>query len=111
MLITYCQESYEFLFSYSLCVNPHQVAAYDALMKYESEVKGRARYGVRAFADAILVIPKTLGKLIHLNLYLFIYLFYFILFYFILFYFILFIYLFFLLLLLFFLFFPLLHLV
>lgn len=31
-------------------------------MKYESEVKGRARYGVRAFADALLVIPKTLGK-------------------------------------------------
>lgn len=39
------------------------MAAYDALMKYESEVKGRARYGVRAFADALLVIPKTLGKL------------------------------------------------
>lgn len=39
-----------------------QIAAYDALMKYESEVKGRARYGVRAFADALLVIPKTLGK-------------------------------------------------
>lgn len=36
-------------------------------MKYESEVKGRARYGVRAFADALLVIPKTLGKLKHLN--------------------------------------------
>lgn len=44
-----------------------QVAAYDALMKYESEVKGRARYGVRAFADALLVIPKTLGKCILLN--------------------------------------------
>ena len=52
--------SYHFLF-------PLQVAAYDALMKYESEVKGRARYGVRAFADALLVIPKTLGKLIDLG--------------------------------------------
>lgn len=39
------------------------MAAYDALMKYETEVKGRARYGVRAFADALLIIPKTLGKL------------------------------------------------
>lgn len=39
-----------------------EVAAYDALMKYESEVKGRARYGVRAFADALLVIPKTLAS-------------------------------------------------
>lgn len=42
---------------------PFQIAAYDQLMKYECEVKGRARYGVRAFADALLVIPKTLGKL------------------------------------------------
>ncbi|XP_066982888.1 T-complex protein 1 subunit zeta [Macrobrachium rosenbergii] len=39
-----------------------EVAAYDALIKYESEVKGRARYGVRAFADALLVIPKTLAS-------------------------------------------------
>lgn len=39
-----------------------EIAAYDALMKYESDVKGRARYGVRAFADALLVIPKTLAS-------------------------------------------------
>merc|ERR1711915_636538 len=39
-----------------------EVAAYDALIKYESEVKGRARYGVRAFADALMVIPKTLAS-------------------------------------------------
>ncbi|KAG7155022.1 T-complex protein 1 subunit zeta-like [Homarus americanus] len=38
------------------------IAAYAALMKYENEVKGRARYGVRAFADALLVIPKTLAS-------------------------------------------------
>jgi len=38
-----------------------EIAAYDALMKYEGDVKGRARYGVRAFADALLVVPKTLA--------------------------------------------------
>jgi T-complex protein 1 subunit zeta len=26
------------------------------------EVKGRAKYGVQAFADALLVIPKTLAS-------------------------------------------------
>jgi chaperonin GroEL (HSP60 family) len=30
------------------------------LQKYMREVKGRARFGVQAFADALLVIPKTL---------------------------------------------------
>ncbi|XP_076063730.1 chaperonin containing TCP1 subunit 6 [Oratosquilla oratoria] len=40
----------------------YEVSAYDVLMKYENEVKGRSRYGVRAFADALLVIPKTLAQ-------------------------------------------------
>merc|ERR1711970_130481 len=38
-----------------------EVAAYNELMKYESDVKGRARYGVMAFANALLTIPKNLA--------------------------------------------------
>jgi len=48
------------------CVVPgaggFQVAAYDALMKFKSSVKGRAQLGVQAFADALMVIPKTLAQ-------------------------------------------------
>lgn len=29
--------------------------------KFRKEVKGKAKYGVTAFADALLVIPKTLA--------------------------------------------------
>jgi len=39
-----------------------QIAAHDALMKFKSSVKGRAQLGVQAFADALLIIPKTLAK-------------------------------------------------
>ncbi|XP_054723849.1 T-complex protein 1 subunit zeta-like, partial [Uloborus diversus] len=38
-----------------------EVAAHCELMKYKSEVKGRLQLGVQAFADALLVIPKTLA--------------------------------------------------
>jgi len=38
-----------------------EVACYTELMKYESEVKGRARYGVIAFANSLLTIPKNLA--------------------------------------------------
>jgi len=39
-----------------------EVAAYLDLVKYkENEVKGRTQYGVQAFANALLVIPKTLA--------------------------------------------------
>jgi len=39
-----------------------EVAAYMDLLKFkESEVKGRAQYGVQAYANALLVIPKTLA--------------------------------------------------
>lgn len=38
-----------------------EVVAHRALKKYEETVKGRARLGVRAFADALLVIPKVLA--------------------------------------------------
>ena len=38
-----------------------EVAVYQELLKFEQTVKGKARLGVRAFADAILIIPKTLA--------------------------------------------------
>lgn len=47
------------------CVVPgagsFEVAAYCELLKVRDSVKGRARLGVQAFADALLVIPKTLA--------------------------------------------------
>jgi len=39
-----------------------EVAAYLDLKKYMQEIKGRAKFGVQAFADALLVIPKTLAS-------------------------------------------------
>ncbi|XP_053375659.1 T-complex protein 1 subunit zeta-like [Mercenaria mercenaria] len=48
------------------CVLPgagaFEIAAYQELMKYKNEVKGRARLGVQAFADALLVIIKVLAQ-------------------------------------------------
>lgn len=38
-----------------------EIAAHCELLKYKSEVKGRIQLGVQAFADALLVIPKTLA--------------------------------------------------
>lgn len=39
-----------------------EVAAHCELLKYKSEVKGRTQLGIHAFADALLVIPKTLAS-------------------------------------------------
>jgi len=39
-----------------------EIAAYCELLKVRDSVKGRARLGVQAFADAILVVPKTLAQ-------------------------------------------------
>uniref|UniRef100_A0A6A7FN81 T-complex protein 1 subunit zeta-like n=2 Tax=Hirondellea gigas TaxID=1518452 RepID=A0A6A7FN81_9CRUS len=39
-----------------------ELAVYDVLVEEESKVPGRARYGVKAFADAMLIIPKTLAQ-------------------------------------------------
>ena len=39
-----------------------EVAAHKALIAYKEEVKGRARLGVQAFADAMLIIPKVLAQ-------------------------------------------------
>lgn len=38
-----------------------EIAAHRALIKFKSTVKGRARLGVQAFADALLIIPKVLA--------------------------------------------------
>jgi len=47
------------------CVVPgaaaYEVAAHIALKKYLETVKGRARLGIQAYADGLLVIPKTLA--------------------------------------------------
>lgn len=38
-----------------------QVALHRHLMKFKETVKGKAKFGVQVFADALLVIPKTLA--------------------------------------------------
>lgn len=38
------------------------MAAHKALVAYKETVKGRARLGVQAYADALLVIPKVLAQ-------------------------------------------------
>jgi len=38
-----------------------EIALHSALIKYKSQVSGKAQLGVQAFADAVLVIPKTLA--------------------------------------------------
>lgn len=48
------------------CVVPgagaYEVAAHAALKKYAETVKGRARLGIQAYADGLLVIPKVLAQ-------------------------------------------------
>jgi len=39
-----------------------EIAAYHHLMKFKQTVKGRTKLGVQAFADALLIIPKTLAN-------------------------------------------------
>lgn len=57
--------SIEDFFVFIGCVVPgagaFEIVAHRALKKYEETVKGRARLGVRAFADALLIIPKVLA--------------------------------------------------
>ncbi|XP_034235831.1 T-complex protein 1 subunit zeta [Thrips palmi] len=38
-----------------------EIATHRELMKYKETVKGKARLGIQAFAEALLVIPKTLA--------------------------------------------------
>ena len=42
----------------------YEVAASQALQQYKTEVKGKQRLGVQAFAEALLIIPKTLGNVL-----------------------------------------------
>eukprot|EP01095_Lingulamoeba_sp_RSL-Kostka_P009531 TRINITY_DN3317_c1_g1_i10.p1 TRINITY_DN3317_c1_g1~~TRINITY_DN3317_c1_g1_i10.p1 ORF type:complete len:470 (-),score=187.93 TRINITY_DN3317_c1_g1_i10:1174-2583(-) len=48
------------------CVIPgggaFEVFAHNYLMKYKETVKGKSKLGIQAFADALLIIPKTLAK-------------------------------------------------
>ncbi|XP_059163201.1 T-complex protein 1 subunit zeta-like [Physella acuta] len=48
------------------CVLPgagaFEIAAYQELMKFKDTVKGRARLGVQAFAEALLIIVKVLAQ-------------------------------------------------
>jgi T-complex protein 1 subunit zeta len=39
-----------------------EVMCHEALMEYRKKVAGRAKLGVQAFADALLIIPKTLAE-------------------------------------------------
>jgi len=39
-----------------------ELAAKDMLYEYKSTVEGRAKLGVQAFADALLVVPKVLSE-------------------------------------------------
>jgi T-complex protein 1 subunit zeta len=39
-----------------------EIAAHDAIMKSLNEAKGRLKLGVQAFAEALLIIPKTLAR-------------------------------------------------
>ena len=39
-----------------------ELAAHADLMEYSKTVVGRAKLGVQAFAEALLVIPKTLAE-------------------------------------------------
>lgn len=55
---------YQSFFSSPLgCVVPGagavEVAIAEALGTYKHSIKGRARLGVQAFADALLIIPKV----------------------------------------------------
>eukprot|EP00051_Salpingoeca_urceolata_P026411 m.477209 g.477209 ORF g.477209 m.477209 type:complete len:535 (-) comp20776_c0_seq1:80-1684(-) len=38
-----------------------ELAAHDALVEFQKSVKGRSRLGVKAYAEALLIIPKTLA--------------------------------------------------
>jgi T-complex protein 1 subunit zeta len=39
-----------------------EIVAHHALTQYKEQVKGRARLGVQAFAEALLIIPKAIAQ-------------------------------------------------
>jgi T-complex protein 1 subunit zeta len=48
------------------CVIPgggaFEIVAHQALTQYKEQVKGRARLGVQAFAESLLIIPKAIAQ-------------------------------------------------
>jgi len=48
-------------FGYVPGAGSYEIAAYHDLIKLEETTKGKARLGVKAFAQALLIIPKTLA--------------------------------------------------
>lgn len=40
----------------------YELAASQELFKFKDTIKGKARLGVQAYAEAILIIPKTIGN-------------------------------------------------
>jgi hypothetical protein len=46
-----------------------EIAAHQALQKHKSQVKGRAKLGVAAFAEAMLIIPKALAQNRYVRIY------------------------------------------
>lgn len=46
-----------------------EIAVNKKLLAYKDTVKGKTRLGIQAFAEALLIIPKALGKF-HLLLFL-----------------------------------------
>jgi T-complex protein 1 subunit zeta len=54
------------LFSIQGCLIPgggaFEIVAHQALTQYKEQVKGRARLGVQAFAEALLIIPKAIAQ-------------------------------------------------
>lgn len=37
-----------------------EIFAWQELQKYKDEIKGKSRLGIQAFAEALLIIPKTI---------------------------------------------------
>jgi chaperonin GroEL (HSP60 family) len=42
-----------------------EIAANKILQEYKNGIKGKKRLGIQAFAEALLVVPKTLGESTH----------------------------------------------
>lgn len=53
-------------FFFKECLIPgagaYELAASQELFKFKDTIKGKARLGVQAFAEALLIIPKTIGN-------------------------------------------------
>jgi T-complex protein 1 subunit zeta len=45
-----------------------EIFAWQELQKFKDEIKGKSRLGIQAFAEALLIIPKTICKFFFLTL-------------------------------------------